>query len=231
MRTSWLALLVIVAASNLSPSAQTQQVEFPEERLQALVGKTARLCGTVVHSSCRLGGDTVLQLWSRPPERGITIRVPASSRAGFERAFEARTLGRDVCATGPISREERRFVVQVDQAVALTIEATKGLPALPSDVVSPCDPNVVTPKLLKQVQPRYTRGAMDRGITGTVELDAIVGTDGRPRIIRIIRSLDRESGLDDEAIKALEQWRFEPGLHEGRPAPTRVVVTLTFTLK
>ena len=220
-----------LAVSLTAPAAETQESVFPEERLQALVGKSARLCGTVVEYYCRVGRDPELHLWSRPPELGITIRVPLAARPRFGPAFEGRTFQLDVCATGPISRDGRRFVVQIDDPAALTIESREEPPGVPPGLVSPCDRNVVMPTLRKEVKPKYTRAALTAGIEGVVWLDAIVDVDGRPGSIRIVRSLDRDHGLDQEAIKALEEWRFNPGQHDGRLAPMRVVVELTFKIK
>ena len=231
MRGTCLALLACVASSFTSPAAQTERPAFPEERLQELVGKSAKLCGTVAEYSCRVGRDTEVHLWSRPSELGITVRVPLASRPRFGLAFEGRTLNREVCAAGPISREGPRFVVQVGDPAAFSFEKEDEPRGVPPNVVSPCDQNVEIPKLLGEVKPAYTRAALSAGIAGDVWMDAIVGTDGRPRSIRIVRSLDRKYGLDQEAIKALEQWRFDSGLHEGRPAPVRIVVSMTFVLK
>ena len=52
-----------------------------------------------------------------------------------------------------------------------------------------------------------------------------------PKSIRITRSLDSHLGLDEQAIIAVKQWRFRPGLYKGQPVPVRVNVELTFTLR
>ena len=40
-------------------------------------------------------------------------------------------------------------------------------------------------------------------------LEAIVKRDGCPTEIRVVRGLD-QGGLDEEAMAAVAQWRFEP---------------------
>jgi TonB family protein len=67
-------------------------------------------------------------------------------------------------------------------------------------------------------------------ITGTVVLEAVVTTDGRASQIRVVRSLDR-GGLDDEAIAAVAQWRFEPGRLEGTPVDVLVTILVDFSLR
>jgi protein TonB len=56
----------------------------------------------------------------------------------------------------------------------------------------------------------------------------IVGTDGRPRDIRVLQSLGM--GLDEKAIEALRRWRFEPGRKDGIPVAVQVNVEVNFHL-
>ena len=92
---------------------------------------------------------------------------------------------------------------------------------------------VTAPELILEVKPSYTVDAMRAKLQGAVELEAGVLPDGSvdPRRIRITRSLDRALGLDDQAIVAVRQWRFRPGMLRGRPVPVRVTIELTFTLR
>jgi protein TonB len=90
---------------------------------------------------------------------------------------------------------------------------------------------VSSPILLSQVKPQYTTEAMRAKIQGKVWLEVVVMTDGRPGDIRIARSLDRTFGLDEEAIKAMRQWRFRPGVRLGSPVPVKVIVEMEFSLR
>ena len=51
-------------------------------------------------------------------------------------------------------------------------------------------------------------------------LKAVVRTDGTPGDVEITKSLDPKYGLDEQAIAALRQWRFEPGRKDGTPSPS-----------
>jgi protein TonB len=90
---------------------------------------------------------------------------------------------------------------------------------------------VTHPVLLREVRPRYTEPAMRARVQGIVELDAVVMPDGRVGSLRIVRSLDRTFGLDQEAIDAAKQWRFMPGRRAGVPVAVLVRIELTFTLQ
>lgn len=90
---------------------------------------------------------------------------------------------------------------------------------------------VVPPKLLREVKPQYTADAMRAKIQGVVELEAVVLPDGSVGEVRIVRSLDPVFGLDQEAVKAVKQWRFIPGTRFGQPVAVLVGVELQFTLR
>jgi len=92
---------------------------------------------------------------------------------------------------------------------------------------------VTSPALIHEVKPQYTADAMRAKLQGVVEMEAVVLPDGSvdPKSIRITRSLDSNLGLDQQAIMAVKQWRFRPGLRQGQPVPVKVTVELTFTLR
>jgi TonB family protein len=89
---------------------------------------------------------------------------------------------------------------------------------------------VSAPRLIKEVKPGYTTEALRSRIQGSVVLEAVVTADGCASQIRIIRSLDR-GGLDEEAIAAVAQWRFEPGRLGTTPVNVLVRIVLDFTVR
>jgi TonB family protein len=99
------------------------------------------------------------------------------------------------------------------------------------EVVDSKAPGVTLPKVLSEVKPEYTAEAMRARIEGTVIMTTVIRTDGMPSAIAITKSLDAEYGLDTQASTALSQWRFEPGLKDGKPVAVRVSVEMTFRLK
>ncbi len=90
---------------------------------------------------------------------------------------------------------------------------------------------VTLPKVVRHVRPEYTQEARDAHIEGTVGVTAVVLSDGSVGEVRVSRSLDTTYGLDDQAVKAMKQWTFEPGTRDGSAVAVRVSVNLTFTLK
>ena len=104
-------------------------------------------------------------------------------------------------------------------------EFVKGACRIPSE-------GATAPRLAYQVEPKYTPEAMRAKIAGTVTVEAIVDPDGTVARPRVVESLDKPLGLDDEALKAVSQWTFEPdsGKCQGLPAPVLVTLVLTFRI-
>jgi protein TonB len=93
------------------------------------------------------------------------------------------------------------------------------------------DPGVTPPSVVKDVKPVYTKEAMDAGLEGQIELEAVVRTDGTVSDVTVVKSLDRKYGLDDQAVIAMKQWLFEPGKKDGKAIPVLITVEMTFTLR
>ena len=89
---------------------------------------------------------------------------------------------------------------------------------------------IENPTLIKQVEPKYTSEAMRAKLQGDVELDAVVLPNGTVGDIQVVKSLDRQFGLDQEAIKAARQWLFRPGTRQGIAVPVVVRLILEFRL-
>ena len=90
---------------------------------------------------------------------------------------------------------------------------------------------VTMPRVLTEVKPNYTAEAMRAKVQGAVMVEAIVREDGSVGQVRIVRSLDRTFGLDEEALKAVKKWRFSPGKRQDRNVAVIVEIELTFTLR
>jgi periplasmic protein TonB len=89
--------------------------------------------------------------------------------------------------------------------------------------------SVTAPRAIREVKPRYTTDAMLRKVEGTVVLEFVVKTDGRPADVHVVRSLD-SGGLDEQAVLAAKEWRFEPGRLGGTPVDVLVRLLLDFHL-
>jgi len=101
------------------------------------------------------------------------------------------------------------------------------------DDASPFDektPGLRMPMLKQQTAPKYTSEAMRAKIQGVVELEVVIGADGRVSSARVIKSLDKAFGLDREAIVTARKWTFTPGRLNGVAVPTKIRLVLEFRL-
>ena len=110
-----------------------------------------------------------------------------------------------------------------------------GLGKQPSDGFGPGisrgGPGVTMPTLVERVAPKYTADAMRARLQGSVWIECVVLPDGSVGDARVVRSLDRRFGLDDEAIAAAKRWRFRPGRIDGKPVPVIVSIELMFSVR
>ena len=89
---------------------------------------------------------------------------------------------------------------------------------------------VIAPVLLSEVRPNYTPRALAQRLQGSVLLELVIRHDGLPDRIRILQSLDPRE-LDEEAIRAVRQWRFRPGRVGHMPVDVLVTCIVDFHLR
>ena len=84
------------------------------------------------------------------------------------------------------------------------------------------------PRVIYDPEPEYSPEARAAKYQGTVTLWAIVAPDGRPRGLRVERSLGM--GLDEKALEAVNTWRFDPATKDGHPVPVMIEIEVSFHL-
>jgi periplasmic protein TonB len=87
--------------------------------------------------------------------------------------------------------------------------------------------NIKAPKLMYEVRPDYPLIAVQARVQGVVILEAHVGTDGLVKSVRVLRSILL---LDDAAIAAVRQRRYQPLLLNGVPTEFILSLTMNFQL-
>ncbi len=87
---------------------------------------------------------------------------------------------------------------------------------------------VSPPRAIYQPEPEFSEEARKAKYQGTCTLGLIVGTDGRPTNIRVLSSLGM--GLDEKAIEAVKNWKFEPAMKDGHPVRVEIAVEVDFHL-
>ncbi|HEY2496646.1 MAG TPA: energy transducer TonB [Candidatus Angelobacter sp.] len=82
------------------------------------------------------------------------------------------------------------------------------------------------PEAIRKVDPAYPQDLMQDRVEGTVVLYAIIHADGSVGEVRVLEGFDER--LDENARKALIQWRFRPGTKDGTPVDVEAVVRVPY---
>jgi protein TonB len=86
---------------------------------------------------------------------------------------------------------------------------------------------VTAPKLISSTRLTYPQSARQANIQGTVMVSAIIDETGK------VASASAVSGpllLREAAVNSVRQWKYSPGLLDGKPAPSEVTVGVEFKL-
>lgn len=81
-------------------------------------------------------------------------------------------------------------------------------------------PDVVAPFVVSKPTPAYSGEGRLAKLEGSVLLALIVGADGKPRDIQVVRSLGL--GLDESALGNVRTWEIQPGMKNGMPVDVLV---------
>ncbi|HEX6190529.1 MAG TPA: TonB family protein, partial [Pyrinomonadaceae bacterium] len=83
------------------------------------------------------------------------------------------------------------------------------------------------PRVIRRVEPIYPTDARDKNIKGSVVLTMVVDREGNPQEIKIRKSL--YPSMDQAAIEAARQMRFEPALKDGQTVSETLLVEFYFS--
>lgn len=78
-----------------------------------------------------------------------------------------------------------------------------------------------------KVQPTYSPIAKQMKVTGMVEVEAVVGTDGS---VEAAKPVSGNPLLTPSAVAAAQKWRFTPFTSGGQPAKATVKLSFFFRL-
>lgn len=84
------------------------------------------------------------------------------------------------------------------------------------------------PRVKFQARPVYPFGLRQAGMSGEVLVDFLVDEQGRVSDIRVVRSTHPE--FEEPTIRAVSQWKFEPGKRQGRVVRFRMSQQVGFMI-
>ena len=110
---------------------------------------------------------------------------------------------------------------------ALAALPQRDAPADPPNAPIRIGDGVAPPRKIHDVRPVYPPAAREAGVEGLVVLEATIDPTGEVSDIEVLKSVPE---LDEAAIAAVEQWRYEPTLVDGEPVSILMTVTINFML-
>ena len=120
-----------------------------------------------------------------------------------------------------------QITIEIDFRLYKSLGSPGCSPEYPA-AVSAAQGRVVPAVLISHVEPKYTRDARKNRITGTCTLQLTIDAKGIPRNVHVIKGLD--PGLDSNAVKAVERWRYRPAIKDDVPVSEDSTVNVEFKL-
>jgi TonB family protein len=84
------------------------------------------------------------------------------------------------------------------------------------------------PVLISHIEPSYPAAARQQHAEGDVLVRVVIGKDGVPGQLKVVRGDVR---LVPAALEVIPQWRYKPALLNGQPTESQLVVTVSFRLR
>ena len=132
--------------------------------------------------------------------------------------------------TPELSRPNLRGPAPLDISVQIDPSLFAGGPARGDFIFNGGDLDQAPRKRLPHKEPEYPYKARQRNIEGYVKVKMLVHADGTVGEFSVLDA--QPKGLfDEEALKVVPLWRFEPGVIDGQAVPSWVVTNILFTLK
>lgn len=101
---------------------------------------------------------------------------------------------------------------------------TRAAQTEPEETVYEMGPGITAPRVTKQVPPQYSgRGVR---VVGSVTVGLVVTSRGLPQNVEVIKSLEKD--VDQSAVEAVKQWRFDPAKKDGKAVAVRIALELDF---
>jgi TonB family protein len=110
----------------------------------------------------------------------------------------------------------------------ISIDAITTMKVCGIEKAASTDPCATAPRPLRRTNPTYPDKARQKRKQGTVSLGLIVAKDGSATNVHVVNSVDTD--IDQAAIDAVSQWKFEPGTYQGDPVDVELTVQVNFRL-
>lgn len=116
-------------------------------------------------------------------------------------------------------------IIAQDQTPTKDTQAADGRPS--SQVSGIETGKVIAPREIYSPEPKYRKHALKGHKKPVVEFRLVVGADGLPHDIELLRGVSPE--LDGAALDAVKNWKFARATKDGKPVAVKVNIEIHFT--
>ena len=81
-------------------------------------------------------------------------------------------------------------------------------------------------RILSRTEPPYTEKARENGVQGVVEIELILSSAGKVKVLHIRKGLP--DGLTEQALKAAKKIKFEPAMVDEKPVSSFLLAQYNF---
>lgn len=120
-----------------------------------------------------------------------------------------------------------KLIENLDGMRAFLAHFSRPKPVTPIVPATP-EPGETPYRILSKPKAPYTNEARTAGITGTIRIAVLLGSNGRVQHTLVLKRLGH--GLDEQATAAARQIKFEPKKMDGKPVPVVVTVEYGFDI-
>lgn len=106
--------------------------------------------------------------------------------------------------------------------------ALSGGPALPAPPPIRVGGRIQNARILRKVQPVYPQEAIEQQVSGVVKLEAVIGTNGAVRDLKLIQGHPMLAGA---AMDAVSQWLYRPTRLNDREVEVVTLIDVVFNLR
>jgi len=129
----------------------------------------------------------------------------------------------------PIRLEEPEPDIDLPQLDDLVFGIPDAPPAAEPEGPIHVGGDVKAPIKIDAPQPQYTEIARKARIQGVVIVQAIIDKSGDVTNVKVLKGLPM--GLEEEAVKAIKRWKFQPATLNGKPVDVYYNLTVNFRLQ
>jgi len=211
-----------IAAAHAEPSAAVRPI--PATEISDSTASTSRTDSRSARQQDKTAAATKQSdsaSSKRPTLSSLKIGAPKAPKKNLGDAGEAAPVTEIASAEMPASATSANLLTSSGRTASTPLPPASA-PAPPPPVQS-----VTDPKLVSSTRPLYPQTARQANIEGTVTLVIYIDQTGK---VFSARSLSGPVMLRAAAEDAVKQWRYSPGLEDGKPAQSHTVVKVDFKL-